>query len=47
MRCEGRVRNKAIGLFKLREVLSDGRWHSTAERRDTWTLKGGQRGSLR
>lgn len=28
---ETRVRNKAIGLFKLREMLSDGRWHSTAE----------------
>jgi predicted DNA-binding transcriptional regulator YafY len=25
------VRNKAIGLFKLRELLSDGRWHSTAQ----------------
>lgn len=31
MRCEGRVRNKAVGLFALRELLSDGRWHSTAE----------------
>jgi len=29
MRCEGRVRNKALGLFALRELLSDGRWHST------------------
>lgn len=26
-----RVRNKAVGLFALRELLSDGRWHSTAE----------------
>jgi predicted DNA-binding transcriptional regulator YafY len=28
MTCEGRVRNKAVGLFALRELLSDGRWHS-------------------
>ena len=30
MRCESRVKNKAIGLFALRGLLSDGRWHSTA-----------------